>query len=229
MSSRPKLKIDWATYEAAKYACQHWHYSKKIPVNKLLKIGVWEDGAFIGVIIFGVGASAVIHKQFGLKNTEVCELVRIALKEHKTPVSRMISIALRFLRANASKIRVVVSFADPNEGHHGGIYQATNWIYTGKSAITTEYFYNGDWRHKTDVYKRVPGGGKAIKQLKSRKKPGKYRYIMPLDDEMQKRIEPLRKPYPKRDKQAIGGDQPHSGGAAPTVTLQKNDRCFFGD
>jgi hypothetical protein len=163
MSSRPELKIDWATYEAAKYACQHWHYSKKIPVNKLLKIGVWEDGAFIGVIIFGVGASAVIHKQFGLKNTEVCELVRIALKEHKTPVSRMISIALRFLRANASKIRVVVSFADPNEGHHGGIYQATNWIYTGKSAITTEYFYNGDWRHKTDVYKRVPGGGQGHK------------------------------------------------------------------
>jgi hypothetical protein len=45
---------------------------------------------------------------------------------------------------------------------------------------------------------------------------------MPLDDEMRKRIEPLRKPYPKRDKQAIGGDQPHSGGAAPTVTLQND-------
>ena len=48
----------------------------------------------------------------------------------------------------------------------------------------------------------------------------KYKYFMPLDDEMRKQIEPLRKPYPKRDKQAIGSDQEHSGGAAPTVTLQ---------
>jgi len=38
--------------------------------------------------------------------------------------------------------------------------------------------------------------------------------------EMMHIIEPLSKPYPKRDKQAIGGDHPHSGGAAPTVTLQ---------
>jgi hypothetical protein len=221
MSSRPELKIDWATYEAAKYACLHWHYSKKIPVNKLLKIGIWEGGEFVGVIIFGVGASAVIHRQFSLKQTEVCELVRIALKEHASPVSRMISIALRFLQKNAPLLRVVVSFADPNEGHHGGIYQATNWIYTGKSAVTTEYFYNGDWRHVTDVYKRLTGG--AIKNLPNRKKPGKYRYVMPLDDEMRKQIEPLRKPYPKRDKQAIGSDQEHSGGAAPTVTLQNKE------
>jgi len=48
----------------------------------------------------------------------------------------------------------------------------------------------------------------------------KIRYLMPLDDEMRKQIEPLRKPYPKRDKQAIGSYQEHSGGAAPTVTLQ---------
>ena len=119
------LKIDWATHKAAKYACEHWHYSKKIPVNKLLKVGVWESGEFIGVIIFGLGASAQLHKQFGLKNTEVCELVRIALKKHQSPVSRMISIAFKFLRKNAPLLRVVVSFADPNEGHHGGIYQAT--------------------------------------------------------------------------------------------------------
>jgi RNA processing factor Prp31 len=37
---------------------------------------------------------------------------------------------------------------------------------------------------------------------------GKHRYLMPLDDEMRKRIEPLRKPYPKRPKQAMAGDQP---------------------
>ena len=33
--------------------------------------------------------------------------------------------------------------------------------------------------------------------------PGKHRYIMPLDDAMRKQIEPLAKPYPKREKQAM--------------------------
>ena len=221
---KPNLKIDWASHEAAKFACVNWHYSKKIAVNKLLKIGVWENDKFIGVIIFGVGASAVLHRQFSLKQTEVCELVRVALKEHKTPVSRMISIALRFLRSNAPLLRVVVSFADPNEGHHGGIYQATNWIYTGKSAVTTEYFYNGDWRHVTDVYKRLTG--ESIKKLPSRKKPGKYRYVMPLDAAMREQIAPLAKPYPKRTtrgKEQDAGYRSALGGATPTTTLQTSN------
>ena len=38
--------------------------------------------------------------------------------------------------------------------------------------------------------------------------PGKYRYLMPLDKEMSAKIAPLAKPYPKRVKQAMTGDQP---------------------
>lgn len=52
MSSRPELKIAWATHEAALYACQRWHYTKKIPVNKLVKVGAWENEKFIGVVYF---------------------------------------------------------------------------------------------------------------------------------------------------------------------------------
>ena len=50
----------------------------------------------------------------------------------------------------------------------------------------------------------------------------KYKYFMPLDDEIRKQIEPLRKPYPRRPKQAMTGDQPEQreGSAhpdAPTI------------
>lgn len=134
--NKSDLKLDWASHKAALYACKHWHYSKRIPVNKLLKIGVWEKNIFIGVIIFGVGASASLHKQFGLRREEVCELVRVALNVHKTPVSRMMSISLKFLKNNAPNLKIVVSFADPSQGHYGGIYQANNWVYTGMSHKT---------------------------------------------------------------------------------------------
>jgi hypothetical protein len=51
----------------------------------------------------------------------------------------------------------------------------------------------------------------------------KHRYFMPLDAEMKAKIEPLRKPYPKRAT-SIDSDAPVSkqeeGGASPTVALQ---------
>lgn len=225
MSSQPKLKIDWATHESAKYACENWHYTGKIPVNKLVKIGAWEDGRFIGVVIFGVGASAVVHRQFGLDRFEVCELVRVALTDHASPVSRIIAIALKFLRSSNPKLRVCVSFADPNQGHHGGIYQAGNWIFTGRSSPTVEYFFNGDWRHVTDVYKRL--SPEQVKTLPKRSKPGKFRYVMPFDDEIRAQEMKRSKPYPKkmRAPEAEATMRPSStreiGGSSPTPALQK--------
>ena len=53
--SKPQLKLDWCSHEAAKYAVEHWHYSGRIPPSKLAKVGVWEDGQFIGAIVYGVG------------------------------------------------------------------------------------------------------------------------------------------------------------------------------
>jgi hypothetical protein len=51
----------------------------------------------------------------------------------------------------------------------------------------------------------------------------KNRYLMPLDAEMKARIEPLRKPYPKRERSADSGtpgNQSGRGGATPTRSLQ---------
>lgn len=223
MSSRPELKIAWATHEAALYACQRWHYTKKIPVNKLVKVGAWENEKFIGVVIFGMGASAVLHRQFDLGRFEVCELVRVALGEHVTPVSRIISIALKFLVKANPGLKLCVSFADPSQGHHGGIYQAGNWVYTGDSADTTEYFYNGDWRHVTDVYKRLTSD--QIKRLPKRSKKGKYRYVMALDAKLRETVGALAKPYPKRagSKAVVAPvDQAGEDGSTPIPALHKS-------
>ena len=46
------LKLDYASYEATKYACVNFHYSKTVPAGKLIKIGVWEHGKFIGVVLY---------------------------------------------------------------------------------------------------------------------------------------------------------------------------------
>ena len=81
------LKLDWCSHEAAKYAVEKWHYSHSMPKSKLVKIGVWENRQFIGVIIFGSGASPQIGKPYQLRMTQICELVRVALHKHQSPVS----------------------------------------------------------------------------------------------------------------------------------------------
>jgi hypothetical protein len=53
------LRLDWCSHEAARYACEHWYSRSEMPVGKLVKIGVWEDGQFVGVLIFGCGTGGV--------------------------------------------------------------------------------------------------------------------------------------------------------------------------
>ena len=229
--SKADLKIDWATHAAAKYAVENWHYSKVLPVPPLVKVGAWESGKFIGVVIFSRGANNNLLKPFRLNQNQGCELTRVALTSHKVPVSRVIRLAIQFLKRNSSELRLVISFADPSEGHHGGIYQAGNWTYTGKQPDTTEYISpdGRQWHGRM-----VSSDGKIKVQGKYRKcwrhdqckpvvKPGKHRYLMPLDKEMRKQILPLSRPYPKR-AQSIGDDapghQPGEGGSTPTCALQ---------
>jgi hypothetical protein len=216
--SKIELKIDWATHEAAKYACENWHYSRCLPVGKLVKIGVWESGKFIGVVIFGRGANCNMVKGYGLTQDQGCELVRIAIAKHKTPISRIMAIAINFLKKQSTDLKLVISYADPDQKHHGGIYQAANWIYRGLSSTAIKVWYNGKWSHK----KTVDDAGVDQKNMIKKKVQGKHTYLMPLDNEMRQRITHLSKPYPKRTKEQESGFPPDLGGATPTCTLQSS-------
>jgi len=45
------LHLDWCSHDAARHAVMRWHYSRQMPSCKLVKVGVWEDGRFVGAII----------------------------------------------------------------------------------------------------------------------------------------------------------------------------------
>jgi len=219
MSYKPVLRIDWATHEAAKYACEKWHYSRVIPKSKLAKFGVWEDGEFIGVVIFGVGVTRNLVKQYGLVPEQGCELVRVALKAHFSPVSRIVAICVRILRASFPGLRMCVSFADPKQGHHGGIYQAGGWIFSGNSPATNEYLYKGKLWHARS-FLRSHKGMERHPDVQVIKCAPKHRYLLPLDAAMREKITPLAKPYPKRVKKQDSECPSELGGAVPTDTLQ---------
>lgn len=207
-TSKSSLKIDWATHEAAKYACLNWHYSKSIPAGKLVKVGAWENGKFIGVVIFARGATPNLGKPYNLDQIECVELARIALTKHMTPVSRIAAFALKWLKKSNQKIRLVVSFADQTRGHNGGVYQAGNWVYTGIGSPATFYKINGKTTHPRSIgslgYSQNLSGARSIDpNAEAIEMPGKHRYLMPFDEELRHRVIKLSKPYPKRVKQAM--------------------------
>jgi hypothetical protein len=229
--SKPKLLIDFCDSKAAKYACENWHYSKCMPIGKMITIGIWEDEKFIGVIIFSRGACPWLGSQFSLDMTQLCELTRVAIKKgHFFQTSKYLGLAIKILKKRLNKLELIFSYADSRQNHHGGIYQATNWIYLGLSKLENtgyEYFTNDKWTHERAILSKYGSHTNALKlnpSLKFRKKSNKHKYILPLINK-EKYIK-LNKKYPKRIEHENNASVFHTeeGGATPTDALQSHNK-----
>lgn len=211
MSTRISPAVAPCSHEAAKWAVMNWHYSQAMPAGKLIKHGVWEHDKFIGVVLYGRGANSDLLTPYGLDQTAGCELVRIAMREHEAPVSQVVSTSLRMLHESNPGLRVVVSFADPEQQHHGGIYQAGNWLYLGMSDAADEYIVRGERIHgrslraKRNASKLNDDSPNVFEWARKHLDPdieqivgsSKHRYVMPLDRGMRRALQRDALPYPR--------------------------------
>ncbi len=199
------LRLDWCSHAAAKHAVMRWHYSRKMPKSKLVKVGVWEDGRFVGAILYGLGANRHIARPFGLGDTEVCELVRVALAPGRFhPTSKCVAVSLKLLRRQCPGLKLVVSFADAGQGHVGTIYQAGGWLYLGES--NQSYLrVLGRIEHPRTLYDRYGRGGQSVPWLREHVDPdatrvemaAKLKYVWPLDRTLRRGLEAVALPYLK--------------------------------
>lgn len=160
----------------------------------------------------------------GLDQITGAELTRVALTAHKTPVTRILSISLKFIKKHNPGLKALVSFADANVGHHGGIYQGNGWKYFGRSTATNQWFFRGKWRNDMKLNELFKGKRDLLNKLPKRKLDGKHKYVLFLDKELEELFKNSFKPYPKRvtsKDNVVSGFQPEEGGVIPTVTLQK--------
>lgn len=236
-----KLLIAPCEHKAARYAVEHWHYSKTMPVGRLVTLGVWEDDVFVGAVIYGRGANVALGSFLNLNQSECCELVRVALKSgHKSKTSKVLAISLKVFQRINEGIKAVVSFADPEQKHRGCIYQATNWHFVGLSGTTTQYFLNGRWVHSREAQGGAFGGASRyskdqINNALKRETLPKIKYVYCFDPDLKVKVEAMSKPYSEIDKAfpsgyfalRVGGasrstpaDHAGDGGAIPTPTLE---------
>lgn len=135
------LRLELGTQAAAKLALSRWYYRDTLPVGKRFVLAAFEDGAFIGCLIFGYSASSALGKRWGWSCRECVELLRVALGPHATPTTRIIAIGLKLLKRHNPGLRAVVTFCDPAAGHSGTIYRAGGWLYQGKTGADKGYVH----------------------------------------------------------------------------------------
>ena len=112
------------------------HYSHSIngvKISQCFKIMFKTE--IVGGIIYGQ-LSTTAWKKFSKNEKEVLELRRLVLLDKcgKNCESKSIAISLRWIKNNLKNIKTVVSYADPNFGHTGTIYKASNFKYLGISS-----------------------------------------------------------------------------------------------
>lgn len=167
----------------------------------------------------GVIFSQPVNRNFSPESVELSRLIR--REGFDKPLSAFVSWSLRWLRAN-TKTPFVLSYADTTQGHHGGIYQATGFIYTGATAPGHIGFNcpDGSFVHGRICNSRF--GTRSVEAL-ARIKPDwspvygepKHLYIFPLRQKwatIARRYGWESKPFPKPDFAARLLDAPGSTG-----------------
>lgn len=123
------------------------HYSGRIP-NIVCAFGVIDvdTNAIVAVCTFGIPASNSLCCSIGGEKyrQNVMELNRLCREEdYKKPLSQFVAWCLKQLKPRNI---YVVSYSDTAMNHHGYIYQATNFLYTGCTKERTD-IYVGVGRH----------------------------------------------------------------------------------
>jgi hypothetical protein len=138
---------------------EKWHYSKSI--NGLMsdycfKLMNGED--MIGGMIYGKMAMANAWKKYGSSQEDVIELRRLCCIDDtpKNTESYFIGRSLRWLKQNTD-IKTVVSYADPEYGHSGIIYKASNFKLIGKTSKGKVIMWNGKKYHDKTIRTKYKG------------------------------------------------------------------------
>jgi hypothetical protein len=127
-------------YQDTKDFILNKHYAGRMP-SVSYSFGLFLNDILEGVLTIGKPAShSLCIGVCGQKHSEkVYELNRLVVNDGlpKNTLSKFVSKTLRLLK---NENLIIVSYADEGMGHHGYIYQATNWIYTGKTKERTDKY-----------------------------------------------------------------------------------------
>lgn len=159
------------------------HYSHNINGLRVSHcFGLYDGDTMVGAMMYGGLAMANAWKKYGDSDAEVIELRRLVLIDDtpRNSESYFIGHTLRWLKRN-TKVKTIVSYADPNYGHSGVIYRATNFEHVGMTSPGRVIMYNGKKYHDKAIRTKYKGKLKPFAiELKRALEDGNAHYVKQL-------------------------------------------------
>ena len=185
---------------------EHHYLHRRAPCTWAFGLFENNSGRIVGVITYGTPSSCTLRT--GICGPDeafnVIELTRLWI-EDTVPKNA----ASFFIGQTSSKVdkEIIVAYSEPERGHVGTVYQATNFIYTGLSAKRPMWTVEGLNIHDQTLSDRY-GTAKELERrfgerFKRVPRPRKHRYVY-FNAGRKRRKELLGKlrypiePYPKR-------------------------------
>jgi len=175
--------------EAAERAIVANHYTHSIPSGKSHYIGFSD-----AVVVWSIPANKNIAGFLCCSPGSVWELSRLWAPDghEKNLLTMAISFAVREI-VRLERPEALVSYADPNVGHKGGVYRAASWHYNGTCEESRSYepvaggpmlsrraFHSGK---KSMTKEQIEALGYTEVKL-----PGKERFVRPISKSARRRF-----------------------------------------
>lgn len=197
MSVVLNIKDKYSVRSIDSFQTKEWllkkHYLKRMPAISYA-FGLFDKNILIGVLTIGKPASLTLCENIcGVENKEyVYELNRLCVNDglEKNVLSYFVSSSFNLIKDDL----VIVSYADTEFGHHGYIYQATNWLYTGLTDIRKDKIIKGSKKHNRNA-SDYRGG-----EFDIRERSQKHRYVYFIGRKkrmLKKKLKYSSMPYPK--------------------------------
>lgn len=151
-----------------------------MPRGRNICHGLWLDDELYAVIVYGNGVNPYQQKFLGVES--YVELKRLCRTEPKKDYQLS-----RFIRKTLPPVQAVVAFADPEHGHHGGIYKATGFKHEGNTQSEMHVVdRDGKQLHRRVAYRASKRWGCTIGEARERleltpvKTLPKHRWVLRL-------------------------------------------------
>ena len=135
-----------------------------------------EDDQITGIVVYGPPSAPTKKFAFIDCNFRIYQLTRLVIQsETKNAASFLIANSMKQL---PSQPCAVVSYADDSMGHCGIVYQATNWLYTGRlKDHVYSYLYEGEVYHSRTITRMgYSGPAEWAKKVGATRIPKRYKY-----------------------------------------------------
>ena len=195
------FKIKEVTKDTALDMIQKYHYYNSLPGLNKYFLGVYLDGSLVGVVTLGYGTRPLhtIQALFkDAKTEDYLEIGRMCMTDEmpKNSESQMLRAVVKWIKANTD-IKVLFTWADGMLGKCGYVYQASNFMYVGKSESDIYLFdgYKIHPRQTKPIFKKDENDKRVtirptVEQLRkyhiSRYKGHQFKYLIVLGSHKEK-------------------------------------------